>query len=133
MNEEDISTDQVKPCWFIDLDWYQQNNRSFFDMARGHLCPKCGERLEGEISADELLTTIKDCCSKTPGFITDKLPILESIFRLFLANGNHPLDVEELGEQLSEWRGGDAYRTSAEVLSPLLKDEQYYGIRQVKD
>ncbi|GAI07324.1 unnamed protein product, partial [marine sediment metagenome] len=47
--------------------------------------------------AADLLTTIKDCCSKTPGFITDKLPILGSIFRLFLANGNQPLDVEELG------------------------------------
>ena len=131
MNGEDISTDHVKPRWFIDLDWYQQNNHSFFTLAQGYLCPKCRERLKKEVSADELLTTIKDCCSKTPGFITDKLPILESIFRLFLANGNQPLDVEELGKQLSEWRGGDTYRTSAEVLPRLLKDEQYYGIRQV--
>jgi hypothetical protein len=86
-----------------------------------------------EISADELLTTIKDCCSKTPDFITDKLSILESIFRLFLANGNQSLAVEELGEQLNEWRGGDTYRTSAEVLSHLLRDERYYGIRQVSN
>jgi len=131
VNGEDISTDQVKLRWFIDLDWYQQNNRTFFTLAQGYLCPKCRERLKEEISADELLTTIKDCCSKTPGFITDKLPILESIFRLFLANGNQPLEVEELGRQLSERRGGDTYRTSAEVLPRLLKDEQYYGIRQV--
>jgi len=87
--------------------------------------------LKEEISADELLTAIKDCCSKTADFINGKLPILENIFRLFLANGNQPLDVEELGKQLCECCGGDTYRTSAEVLSRLLKDEQYYGIRQV--
>ena len=131
MDKESIATDQVKPCWFIDLDWYQQNNRSFFGLAQGCLCPKCQERLRGgEVSAADLLATVKDCCSKKPGFISGNLPILESIFRLFLANGNQPLDLEELGKQLNEWRGGDSYRTSAEVLSRLLESDRYYGLRQ---
>jgi len=130
---EDIATEQVRPRWFIDLDWFQQNDRSFSALAQSCLCSECRERLKGEISAADLLTTIKDCCSKAPGFITAELPILECIFRLFLANGNPPLAGEALGEQLSEWRGGDAYRTSAEVLSRILRDEQYYGIRQIKD
>ena len=78
------------------------------------------------------MSTIRDCCSKTPGFITHNLPILESIFRLFLANNNQPLDLEELGEQLSQWRGGDTYGTSAEVLSRLLESDQYYGLRRVQ-
>ena len=133
MHEEDTNIDQVKPCWFIDLDWYQQNKRSFSDLARAHLCPKCNERLKENASANKLLSTIKDCCSKTPGFITGNSPVLESIFRLFLANGNQPLDLDTLGEQLSEWRGIDTYRSSAEILSCLLKDEEYYGIRQVTD
>ena len=131
--DEDITTEQVRPGWFIDLDWFQQSNRSFFALAQSCLCPKCRERLKGEISAADLVTTITDCCSKTPGFITDKLPIVESIFRLFLANGNQPLDLEKLGRQLSEWRGGDTYRTSAEILSRLLERDQYYGLRQVSD
>ncbi len=127
-----ISTDQASPRWYIDLDWYQRNNRSFFALV-GSLCPKCREQLrasEREISADDLLSTIKDCCSQTPGFITYKIPILESLFRLFLANNNQPLDLEELGEQLNERRGEDAYRTSTEVLSRLLRNDQYYGLRQ---
>jgi len=102
-------------------------------MAQRCLCAKCRERLEankGGISTADLLTAIKDCCSKTPGFITDKLPISESIFRLFLANGNQPLDLEELANQLSEWRGGDTYHTSVEILSRLLSNNQYYGLRQ---
>ena len=132
MEKEDITTDQPKPRWFIDLDWYQQNNRSFFSLAQGCLCPKCHERLKvAEVSAADLLATIKDCCSKTLGFISGKLPILESIFRLFLAGGNQPLDLEELGRQLVQWRGGDTYRASAEVLSRLLRSDQYYGLRQV--
>ena len=134
MDKESITTDQVRPRWFIDLDWYQQNNCSFFGLAQGCLCPKCHEQLKvGEVSAADLLATIKDCCSKTPGFISGNLPILESIFRLFLASGNQPLDVEELGRQLSEWRGGDTCRTSAEILSHLLESDQYYGLKQVGD
>jgi len=129
---EDIATEQVRPRWFIDLDWFQQNDRSFSALAQSCLCSECRERLKGEISAADLLTTIKDCCSKAPGFITAELPILECVFRLFLANGNQPLDLEELGRQLSDWRGGDTYRTSAEILSRLLKRDQYYGLSEVQ-
>ena len=87
---------------------------------------------QGEIATADLLATIRDCCSKTPGFISGELPILESIFHLFLANGNQPLDLEQLSQQLSEWRGGDSYRTSVEILSRLLKSDQYYGLSQVQ-
>ncbi len=129
-----MSTDQPKPRWFIDLDWYQQNNRSFSTLAQGYLCAKYHKQLnaeEKEISSDELLSTIKDCCGNNPDFITPKLPILESIFRLFLANGNQPSDLEELGKQLSERRRGDTYRTSVEILSRLLRNDRYYGLRPV--
>jgi len=128
---ESIGTGRVGSRWFIDLEWFGQNNRSFFALARGCLCPRCRERLtEGEISSPDLLATIKDCCAKVPGFINGNLTILESVFRLFLSNGDQPLDLGELSRQLSELRGGDIYAVLAEVLPRLLKDEQYYGIRQ---
>ena len=131
MDKEDTGNAQASPHWFIDLDWHQQNNRSFLALAQGCLCPNCQKRFKGEISVADLLTTIKDCCCKTPNFITGKLPVLESIFRLFLANANQHLELEELGRQLSEWRGGDTYRTSADILSRLLFSDQYYGLRQI--
>jgi len=134
VSREDIGSDQVSSTWFIDLDWYQLNRRSFFTLAWDCLCPKCRKRLkveEGEITEADLVTTIKDCCSKEPGFITGESPILGSIFRLFLANGNQPLDLEELGKQLSQWRGVDTYRTSVEILPRLLESDRYYGLRQV--
>ncbi len=134
VDKEGIDTDQVEPRWFIDLDWYQQNNRSLLALAQGYLCSKCNERLKGrEIPVTNLLSAIKDCCSKTPGFINHKLPVLESVFRLFLTNGNQSLNLEELGKQLSEWREGDTYCTSPEILYRLLGSDQYYGFRQVQD
>lgn len=135
MDKVSINTEQPGPRWFIDLDWLQQNNRSFSVLAQSCLCPKCYERLKvekGEILAGDILSTIKDCCSKTPDFISYRLSILESIFRLLLAKGNQPLDLEELVRQLSEWWGGDAYRVSAEILSRLLSRDQYYGLSQVQ-
>ncbi len=134
MDREDINSEQLKTRWFIDVEWYDLNHRSFFILVRERLCPKCRQQLKvdkKEVSAAKLLTAIKKCCAKEPGFITADLPILESIFRLLLANGNQPLDLEELGKQLSEQRGGDTYRTSVEILSRLLDCDQYYGLRRV--
>ena len=136
MDREDVSTDQAKPRWFIDLDWYQQHNRSISVLAQGCLCAKCRKQFstEGKKPTEaELLTAIKDCCSHASEFITGQLPILESIFRFFLANGNQPLTLEELGEKLSEQRGGDTSRTSEEILSRLLENDQYYGLRPATD
>ena len=135
-DKEDIKTDQPAPKWFIDLDWYQQNSRSFLTSAQRCLCPKCRERLkikEGKTKVTSLLSAFKKCCSKTPEFVTYKLPILESIFRYYLANGNQPLELEELGRQLSERRSGDSYGTSVEMLTRLLRNDQYYGLRQAPE
>ena len=135
-DKEIITTEEASPRWFLDFDWYQQNNRSLLALTRHCLCHKCRERFgadEAGVSASKLLATIRDCCSQDPGFITSRLPILESVFRLILANGNQPLDIEELGNQLRERLGGDTYRTSPEILSRLLSNDRYYGLRQVSD
>ncbi len=135
INNQETDTEQVKTCWFIDLEWYQPNNRSFIVLAQSYLCPKCAKQLDAKgkyMSVNTLLSNIRDCCSHVPGFIADQQPIMESAFRLFLANGNQPLNLEELSSQLSEWRGGD-YRTSVEILSRLFKNNRYYGLREIKD
>ncbi len=135
MDKEEISTEQPKIRWAIALDWFQQNNRSISALIQNSLCLKCAKQLSAEgkeSSPDVLMSTIQDCCSHTPDFINDRLPILESIFRLFLANGNQPLDLEEMGKQLSELRSGDSYRTSPEILSRLLKNDRFYGLQEAK-
>ena len=135
MDTEDTGTDQLKTRWFIDLDWYQQHSRCFVTLAKEYLCPNCAQRWateKKEIPAEVLLANIRDCCSHTPGFINDRLPVLESAFRLLLANNKQPFELEELSRQLSEFRGGDTYRTSAEILSRLLSKDTYYGFRQIE-
>ena len=136
--EEDIEEEimeQEELHWAIDLDWFEANNRSLLALVRNGLCSKCRKRLDsGGIrdSLDDLMANIGSCCSTEPDYITGALPIMESVFRLFLANGNQALDLIELGRQLSERRGVDTYRTSVEILSRLLKYDEYYGIRPVE-
>ena len=129
---ESMSNDQPTQHWFIDLDWLEQHHRSFLVLAQDCLCPECRQRLEEseeKVSAAGLMSSIKDCCSKPPGFITERSPVLGSIFRLLLANGNQPLDLEELVDKLAERRGD--HHTSPEVLPRLLESDHYYGLRQV--
>ena len=132
MKRKEIDTENSNTHWFIDLDWYKKSSRSFITLAQMHLCPKCAMKSHtpgNNISENKIFSNIKDCCSHAPGFINDKQPIAESAFCLFLANGNQSLNLEELSNQLSEWRGGD-YRTSIEILPRLLKSDQYYGLRE---
>ena len=89
---EEVYNELDEERWFIDLDWYQSSRRSFSALAQRCLCDKCRKNLKtdgGEIPADKLLATIKDCCSKQPDFIVSELPILESVFRILL-KGNCP-------------------------------------------
>jgi hypothetical protein len=132
---EEVSAEQEEQRWAIDPDWFEANNRSLLALVRGGLCPKCRKRLDSDEkwgSLDNLMTTIRKCCSNEPDYINGELPIMESVFRLFLANGNQALDLIELGRQLSERRGVDTYRTSVDILSRLLEYDEYYGIRPVE-
>ena len=136
MDAEDINNDQLTSCWRIDLDWYETDKRSFVSLAGERLCPECRKRYDrddGQITADDLLVSIKDCCSTKPGFIAADQPIMESVFRVLLVNRNQSLEMVELSRQLGEWRGGGSRHTSAEVLSRLLHGDRHYGIRRVAD
>jgi hypothetical protein len=131
-----MSDEQQQPPerWFIDFKWLEKNNRSFLVLARGALCPQCREQMEEKkekLAADELLAHIQDCCSQSPEFITESSPLLESVFRLFLANGNQPLELEEMSKQLAKRRGGAPKVVSVAVLARLLGNERFYGLRQV--
>jgi hypothetical protein len=135
MAEDNLNTEPVPALrWFVSLDWYRQNARSFPVLARDCLCPRCRERLgKGRLSEAKLVASLRDCCSQSPEFITGELPILTSVFRLLLAGGNEPLELAEISRRLGEQLGGESYRASVEVLARLLRDERYYGIRPAPD
>ncbi len=128
---EDAVAGGTESRWFIDLEWYERSHRSFLTLAEHSLCPECRERMkEGKLPAKKLLSAIKDCCAKTEGFIPDSLPLLEAVFRLFLANGNQPLNLGQMAEELSERRGGGFYPGLPQVLLRVLQNDRYYGMRQ---
>lgn len=132
MAKDDIGTDQLRTRWSIDSDWYSERGRSIAALLSGCLCDDCRKKLgkEGSPTSDtELISQIRKCCHKSAGFITGQMPVMESLFRLFIAGGNEPMTVEEMGRQLSDRRGGDLSRTSEEVLLRLLKNDRYYGFR----
>lgn len=133
MNEVEAKTEtQKQGKWHINLDWFQQRNRSFTSLAHGLLCAKCRKRHKKELSATELVALITSCCASDPNFINGQLPVMESVFRFFLSSGNKPLDVNELSKEVNA-RRGDAYRVSPETLARLLKNDDYYGLHETSD
>ena len=134
MNYETL-TGEEKPCYFIDLEWYEENNRSFHAFVQSRLCPSCQNRLKAKQDEGEPLEsffdpfmTIGDCCSRAPNFITPKLPLMETVFRIFLANGNQPLSAEEICQREKNERG-EATAITLEALRRMLEKDRYYGLR----
>lgn len=133
MTNDDVA---IEERWAINVDWLRKNNRSFTAMVRSSLCPKCRKKLRAdqvEVKVNDLFKAVKTCCSKSVDFITPTLPVHESAFRIFLANGNQPLTLDEVVSQLNQRRGMDTYRMSTQILSRLLKNDQHYGLQPVTD
>jgi len=136
MDEEEKSEQLPETSWHISTDWLEQHHRSLPNLIRDRLCSKCAAKLKDKKKAEPietLFSAIQECCGHTPGFVNDRAPILESVFRLFLANGNQPMKIEELGKELNRMRGVDPYRTSPENLRRLLKNDQYYGLQEIEN
>lgn len=134
MAEEQTVIEPVKTQWAISMDWFPQHNRSISALARDCLCATCVKELETKKKAptlESMMATIQKCCSQAPGFINSRMPILESIFRIFLSNGNQPLAIDELVEQLSKSRGGDAYHGPPEMLVRVMRSDKYYGLQEI--
>ena len=132
--EQDIEIVEKQPQYyfFIDMDWYRQQGRSFATLASSRLCPTSSKKEKTKTEA-VLLRVIKQCCSKRDGFITPNMPLLEMVFRIFLANGNQPLNLEQIQEQLQSWLGdsSSARDFSVTKLQRILDNDRYYGLRPV--
>ncbi|MCL5737010.1 MAG: hypothetical protein M1274_15840 [Actinobacteria bacterium] len=158
MPAEDAELEEVreKKRFFIDLKWYDERNRSFKVMAQARFCRQCQDKIGTETQervptfnpqtgrvvyemravpyGSSPLSVIRNCCSKTRGYITLDTPLLEAIFRVFLANGNQPADVDGIREQMSEWipLSGRPHNYDPEVIEKALQGDNYYGLREFK-
>ena len=130
----------VNTKFHIDFAWWDKQNKDIRIFLRDLLCDDCRASL-GDLSnvemvdmidpqtaevarVDAVWEAIRACCSVQPGYVTVDTPLLESIFRTFLANGNRPLSVRELHERLDK-------KPPETILRMLTKGQIYLGIRPV--
>ncbi len=125
----------------VDFAWWQENDRDWKVFLRRLLCPEHREQL-AELSngetidwidpdtaevhpVDALQHVVMTHCALQPGFLTENVPLVEAIFRVFLAAGNTPMTPVELGERLN--------RRPMVILRTLSGPRVYYGIRPVQE
>ena len=131
----------VKPtlqtCYHIDFDWWRQNDRDWRVYLRNYLCPEHQETFANldtsemvdwvdpetaEVQrVDGLQHILITHCARQQTFITQQTTLVDSVFRLFLANGNAPLTPEELATQLG--------RDPMTILRTISGTRVYKGLR----
>ena len=151
---EQVDEQQAGTPYFIDESWFDENNFVFNDFVQARMCESCVGRLGEEVEErytvfdpktkratfDFKKTTyganparvIRDCCSKKKDYITPDMATLEAIFRIYLANGNVPMPIGHVREQLAEWCPGGGCQwllLPIEALERLVQNDRYYGIR----
>jgi len=133
----------VKPTlqtrFHIDFDWWSQNERDWRVYLLNYLCSE-HQQAFAEMNATELVDWVDPetaevqrvdglqnilitHCARQQSFINQHMTLVDSVFRIFLANGNTPLTPEELGEQMG--------RDSQIVLKTLTGLRVYKGLRPV--
>ncbi len=145
--------EEQKPRYFIDERWYTEHNKSFRAVALTRLCPSCRKKIGTETQervptvdargrvvfemrsvpfASNPLPVIRSDCSKQRDYITPETPVAEAIFRIFLANGNQPTDVDGIREQLSNYiaLSSRPHGYSAELIKSIIEHDQVYGLRR---
>jgi hypothetical protein len=121
----------------IDYEWWDREDRELRVYLQSHLCPEHRKVFETHhnteqidwIDEDTAMVTPVDGlqhvlrihCSLQPGYIDSSTPLVDAIFRVFLANSNKPLTVTELGARLK--------RDPKTILRILSGIHVYKGIR----
>jgi hypothetical protein len=151
---EEAEGEPRAPQYYIDISWYEQNGRSFKAMAQGRFCPACQAKA-GTVSqeripvvdkktnrvvyevqdvayGDQPMKVIREDCAKQRNYITPDTPVIEAIFRVFLATGNQPATAERLREQLGDWISlrDRPHNYAPELIERLIRTDRRYGLRE---
>lgn len=131
----------VKPTqhtpFHIDFDWWTKNDRDWRIYLQGFLCPE-HQMAYADLNIDETLDWVDPetaevqqvdglqhvlitHCAKDPSFITQQTTLVDSVFRIFLSNGNVPQTPLELNEQLG--------KSANTILKTISGVRVYRGIR----
>ena len=135
----------VKPTlntpYHIDFKWWGKNDRDWRVYLRNYLCEEHREAFANmdfdetvdwvdpdtaEVqSVDGLQHILIAHCAQQDSFFTERATLVDSVFRLFLANGNSPMTPAELAEKLG--------RQPDMILRTLSGMRVYRGLRPYLD
>jgi hypothetical protein len=134
----------VKPTmdtpFHIDFNWWSQHDREWRVYLLSLLTDEEKERFAELIDGGELVDFVDPETAEViqvdglqhvlithtaqqEGFLGEHTALVEAIFRLFLKNGNGPMNVQEIAEQLG--------RDPNPILRTLTGGRVYRGIRPV--
>ncbi|OGG56319.1 MAG: hypothetical protein A3F84_01635 [Candidatus Handelsmanbacteria bacterium RIFCSPLOWO2_12_FULL_64_10] len=153
--EEGAAEEPAEERYFIDADWHEQQGLSFSDVVRERMCIQCQRRIGEDIEERypvvdrktrkvtyELrrvqygarpVAVIRDCCAHKQQFVVPDMPVLEAIFRILLANGNQPMPLEHIRDQLREWCPTGRCQwllLPPETIRRIVENDQFYGLRR---
>ncbi len=132
----------VKPTpdtpFFIDFDWWKQHDSNWRIFLYGYLCEEHQaafadtqqdvhvDWVDPETAevrrVDGLQHVLMTHCARQPEFISANSMLVDSVFRLLLANGNEPMSALELSKKIN--------RPVNTILQTLSSGAQVYkGIR----
>jgi len=127
--------------YHIDYNWWNRSERDLRVYLYSHLCPEHQELYKthtdtedidwidpdtGEVQrVDGLQHTLHLHCSQQPGYLTTHTTLVDAVFRVFLANGNLPLTVRDLGKRLS--------KDPQMILRTLAGAQVYKGLRPMPE
>jgi len=129
----------LQTSYHIDFNWWSEHDRNWRVYLLNYLCQEHKQafsdaNLDEEVDwvdpdtaevhrVDGLQNILINHCAKQESFITLQTTLVDSVFRLFLSNGNSPLTPSELGEQLG--------RNADIILRTLSGTRVYKGIRPI--
>jgi hypothetical protein len=131
---------QVKPSittpFCIDFEWWRQHDNDSRIYLQSCLCPEHQEtfsKIDTDIKVDwvdpqtaevqlvdGLQHVLMSHCAQLPGFLTNRTSLVDTVFRVFLANGNLPLTPEDLSKQID--------RPAETILRTLTGPQIYKGL-----
>jgi hypothetical protein len=137
------STQLIKPSlktpFHIDYGWWERESRELRIYLLTHLCPEHRAQFEsiattemidwvdtetGEVQqVDGLQHVLRTHCSQQPGYLEEHTSVVDAIFRVFLANGNQPLNAVDLAERIGRKGQGTM------ILKTISGVRVYKGIR----
>lgn len=122
----------------IDYEWWEKGDRDLRVYLRSHLCAEHRAQYAeaktdmidwvdpqtAEVTRmDGLVLVMRTHCALRPDFIADYTSIIDAAFRIFLTNGNQPLNSRQLAEKIG--------RDPETVLRTIGGKQIYQGLRPV--